>query len=232
MGEGPVACGPWKNDELSANTSSAEALPAAQRLALAYASARTRPVIFALLALDARLAAILRGRREPIATQLRLAWWRDVLAQPADVWPRGEPVLEMLRDWRDASGLAALPAGWEALLADELTPGAIADFVDARGRAFACLARELGASSPDDAARAARIWALADLAANLSDGPERSLVVDYGRTLPPPPVLPASLRPLAVLAALGAAALRRGGGLLLAGPSSALLALRIGMTGR
>jgi hypothetical protein len=33
----------------------------------------------ALLALDARLAAILRGRREPIAAQLRLAWWREML---------------------------------------------------------------------------------------------------------------------------------------------------------
>jgi hypothetical protein len=35
-----------------------------------------------------------------------------------------------------------------------------------------------------------------------------------------------------VLAGLGAAALARGGGPLLAGPGSALLALRIGMTGR
>src|SRR5690242_8446668 len=119
-------------------------LPAPQRLALAYAPARSRPVTLALLALDARLAAILRGRREPIATQLRLAWWRDVLARAPAEWPHGEPVLDALRGWRDPGGLAALPEGWEALLADDLTPGAIAEFVDGRGRAFACLARELG----------------------------------------------------------------------------------------
>lgn len=184
------------------------------------------------MALDARLAAILRGRREPVAAQLRLAWWRDVLAQPPARWPRGEPALDALRGWRDPSCLAALPDGWEALLADDLSPAAIAEFVDARGQAFACLARELGAASPEDAAAAARVWALADLSANVSSGPERSLVVDYGRAVPAPPRLPASLRALAVLAALGAAALERGGTPLLAGPRSALLALRIGMTGR
>lgn len=217
---------------MSGNTASLDDLPPPQRLALAYASARSRPATLALLALDARLAAILRGRREPIATQLRLAWWRDTLARPAADWPHGEPVLDALRGWRDPSGLASLPGGWEALLAEELSPAAIAEFVDARGQAFACLAAELGASSPEDAAAAARIWALADLAANMSEGPESALVVGYGRTLPPPPHLPASLRPLAVLAALGAAALQRGGGALLAGPGRMLLSLRIGMTGR
>lgn len=207
-------------------------LPPPQRLALAYAPARSRPATLALLALDARLASILRTRREPIATQLRLAWWRDTLARPAAEWPHGEPALEALRGWRDPSCLAALPGAWEALLAEELAPAAIAEFVDGRGQAFACLAVELGASEPEDAAAAARIWALADLAANMAAGPEHRLVVDYGRTLSPPPHLPASLRSLAVLAALGWAALERGGGPLLAGPGRMLLALRIGMTGR
>lgn len=207
-------------------------LPAPQRLALTYATARSRPAVLALLALDARLAAILRGRREPIATQLRLAWWRDVLGRPSAEWPRGEPVLDALRGWRDPAGLAALPEGWEALLIDDLTPAAVAEFVDGRGRAFACLASELGVERTDDAADAARIWALADLAANMSDGAERALVVAYGRGLPPTPRLSAALRPLAVLAGLGGAALARGGAPLLAGPGSALLALRIGMTGR
>ena len=217
---------------MSATTASADALPAPQRLALAYASARSRPATLALLALDTRLAAILRGRREPIATQLRLAWWRDTLVRPASAWPHGEPALDALRGWRDPSGLAALPGAWEALLAETLSPAAIAEFVDGRGQAFACLAGELGASAPDDAAAAARIWALADLAANMAEGPERQLVVDYGRTQPPLPHLPASLRPLAVLAALGRAALERGGGPLLAGPGRMLLALRVGLTGR
>jgi len=206
-------------------------LPPSQRLALNYASPRARPAILALFAVDARLAAILRMRREPIAAQLRLAWWRETLAKPSAQWPRGEPVLDALRGWRDASGLAGLAEGWEALLIDRLTPKVIAEFVAARGRAFACLARELGIKAVGDVEEAARVWALADLAANISDGEERALVVDHGRGWLPPP-LSASLRPLAVLAGLGARALRLGGVPLLSGPGSALLALRIGLTGR
>ena len=205
-------------------------LPPPQRLALSYAPAHARSATLSLLALDARLAAILRARREPIAAQLRLAWWRDILARPVAEWPRGEPVLDALREWRDPAELSGLPEGWEALLAEALTPEAVAEFAAGRGRAFACLAGEFGAE-PADAATAARIWALADLAANLSDGAERALVVEQARDLAPPP-LPGSLRPLAVLAGLGARALRRGGAALLSGPGSALQALRIGLTGR
>jgi phytoene synthase len=211
---------------------STEILQPPQRLALAYASARSRPSTLAVLALDARLAQILRGRREPLVAQLRLAWWRETLERPPVQWSTGEPVLDALRAWSDPAALAALPSGWEALLAEELTPRAIAQFADARGLAFAALSRELGVEAPERAAAAARIWALADLAANLSAGAERQRAVDYGRGLGLPPRLPASLRPLAVLGALGAAALARGGGDLLAGPRSALLALRTGLTGR
>lgn len=207
-------------------------LPMACRLALAYAPARSRPAIFAVLALDARLAQTLRGRREPIATQLRLAWWRDTLGRPVHDWPRGEPLLDALRGWRDPAALGALPAAWEALLVETLTPQAITEFIDGRGQAFAALADELGVERVEDAAAAGRLWALADLAANLSDGVERRLVVEVGRSLGAPPRLSASLRPLAVLAGLGAAALARGGGALLAGPAGMFLALRIGLTGR
>jgi 15-cis-phytoene synthase len=207
-------------------------LPAPQRLALAYAPARARPATLALLALDARLAAILRGQREPIATQLRLAWWRDTLARRADEWPRGEPALDYLRAWRDPAGLESLPEAWEVLLAEHLDPKAIAEFAGGRARAFACLAGELGVAASHDAMEAARLWALADLAANISDGAERRLVVECGRALPSPPRLPPSMRPLAVLAGLGARALRRGGALLLARPEDTFAALRIGCTGR
>lgn len=208
-----------------------EELPPAQRLALNYASRRARPATLALLALDARLAAILSQRREPIAAQLRLAWWRETLAKPSAQWPRGEPVLDALRGWRDTSTLAGLAEGWETLLAERLTGAAIAEFAAARGQAFACLAGELGVEATGGVEEAARIWALADLAAHLSDGAERALVVASGRG-PAPPRLAAPLRPLAVLAGLGARALRLGGGPLLNGPGSVLLALRIGLTGR
>lgn len=209
-----------------------EELPPAHRLALAYAPARTRGAVLPLLTLDGRLAAILRKRREVVLVQVRLAWWRDLLAQPVGQWPRGDALLDSLALWRDPAALVPLVDGWEALLADDLSPGMIAEFIDGRALAFAALARELGAADPAAARDAGRTWALADLAANLSDGAERDLVIDFGRTLAPPPRLPASLRPLAVLAALGHQSLRQGGGPLLDGPKSAWLALRTGFTGR
>jgi phytoene synthase len=209
-----------------------ETLPLPQRLALAYTPARSRPATLALLALDARLAAVLRGRREPIAAQLRLAWWRDRLASPPAEWPAGEPLLEALRRWREPAALGPLVDGWEALLAEELSPATIAEFADGRGQAFAALAHELGAPASDAAAQAARTWALADLASNMAEGEERNLVLASARALPPVPRLAPPLRPLAVLAGLGAAALAAGGRPLLAGPGSALRALRIGLAGR
>jgi len=207
-------------------------LPPPQRLALGYASSRSRAPFRSLFVLDARLGAILRSRREPLTTQLRLAWWRDMLGRPSSEWPAGEPLLAELAEWRDPTPLAALAEAWEALLADDLTTGVIAEFVDGRVSAFAALAVELGVERPQNAAEAAKIWVLADLAANIADGAERQLVVDYGRQLGAPPRLSASLRPLAVLAGLGASALAAGGGPLLAGPGSLLAALRIGMIGR
>src|SRR5690606_20839572 len=68
----------------------------AERLALAYAPARARTATLALMALDNRLGTIVRQMREPIAAQLRLAWWRDTLARPVPEWPQGEPVLAAL----------------------------------------------------------------------------------------------------------------------------------------
>jgi phytoene synthase len=208
-------------------------LAPAERLALSYAPARARSANLALLALDGRLAAIIRSRLEPIAAQLRLAWWRDMLARPPAEWPRGEPVLDALRAWRDPAPLAALADGWEALLAEALGEAEIDAFVEARADAFACLARELDVvHARAGAADCARLWALTDLAAHVADEGERRLLLARAARLPAPGPLPAELRPLAVLARLGAASLARGGGPLLAGPRSLFLALRTGLTGR
>jgi phytoene synthase len=213
------------------NTQLLSDLPPPQRIALAYAPARARPATLALLALDARMAAILRGRREPLAAQLRLAWWREMFALPTADWPGGEPLLESLRGWRDPAGLAALADGWEALLADELTPAVIDEFAAGRIQGFACLAGELGLEAEGNIANAARVWALADLAANVSVVDECRQVVALGRDLAVAP-LPKELRALAVLAGLGRAALDKNGAPLLSGAGSMLRALRIGLTGR
>jgi phytoene synthase len=206
-------------------------LPPVQRLALAYAPKAARPATLALLALDGRLAAVLRRRGEPVLAQMRFAWWRDVLGKPRAEWPRGDAVLGLLGEWRDPAPLVSLVDGWEGLLAETLEPETVDAFAAGRGQAFAQLAEELGARSDEAGVCGAR-WALADLAANIADPHERTMVVERARALPPGQRLPRALRPLAVLAALATRSLDSGGTPVLDGPGAAMLAVRVGIIGR
>jgi phytoene synthase len=208
-----------------------EQLSPERRLALAYAPAPARAATLALLALDAPLGATLQ-RREPMAVQLRLAWWREKLTELSPAEVNADPVLNALRAWREPACLAILPQAWEVLLADELDDAVLEEFASGRAEAFACLSAELQAQGRVEVIAAGKVWALADLAAHVSSASERRRVVEYGCRLPAPRPLPRVMRPLAVLAGLGYRALQRGGGPLLGGPASTLLALRIGLTGR
>lgn len=202
------------------------------RLALAWAPLRARPATAALLALDQRLGTILRQKRETMLAQIRLAWWRDRLGEPSDQWPRGDAVLDALRVWHDPAALVALVDGWEELLGEMLDETAIEAFAAGRARAFAALAAQLGAGEQaDKASSAARLWALADLASNLSDGAERNAVLILAGRAGAPSRLPRDLRPLAVLAGLAARSVQKGGAPLLAGRGSAAAVLRIGLVG-
>ena len=93
-----------------------------------------------------------------------------------------------------------------------------------------------GLGVPGDAAeaeRAAGEWALADLALHLGEGEERDRAMETTRSRPWRPArLPRLLRPLAVLHGLTRRAIARRGDELLDGPGAALLALRIGVSGR
>jgi phytoene synthase len=208
-----------------------EQLPPPQRLALSYAPSSARCRTLALLALDTRLAGLLRTRGEPVLAQMRLAWWRDILAAEPNGWPRGEPVLALLRNWREPARLVALVNGWEALLSDPLDATAIAEFASGRAEGFAQLAREV-ACDPAPATAAARAWALGDLAAHLADPAERDAVIEMAADFSPIAALPRPLRPLAVLAGLARRSLARGGTALLDGPGAALTAIRLGIAGR
>ena len=80
--------------------------------------------------------------------QLRLAWWRDRLAEPAAIWPRGEPLLALLAAWdSDRAALSGLVDGWEAQRVGE-DGGAALD----RARADAILALARMAQVPQTAA--------------------------------------------------------------------------------
>ncbi len=207
-------------------------LPPEQRLALAYAPRSARPAFAGMLALDTRLARIIRASREPMLAQLRLAWWREQLESTAPA-PAGEPLLELLSIWGEhRAGLVALVDGWEALLGDApLEASRLSAFAAGRGAAASALSQSLGLrKAAEEAERAAHNWTLADLAARLSHPEEvqnaRDLLAEAQWRRPR---LPPALRPLAVLHALAAGS--RGQGDLLQGPRSLATVLRVGLFG-
>ncbi len=210
-----------------------ETLPLAHRLALSYAPRQSRDAGLGLLALDARLAGIVRTDGEAIIAQMKLAWWRDRLSEDPANWPVGEPLLELLA----ASGirpdaLVGLVDGWEGLLAEKLTIASIDEFADGRGQAWQAVT-----PLPEDQLSIARQagveHAYFELYANLSDAEEKELAgarilgASWKKA-----ALPAALRPLAVLHGLARRALNRNEWQLLHGPGAMLAAMRVGILGR
>ncbi len=185
----------------------------------------------AALALDHRLAQLVQRTSEPVLGQMRLAWWRETLGQPAEDRPRGDAVLDTIAQHWDVAcqPLIGLVDGWEQLL-DDAPLGEGEALAFAHGRAGALLAA-LGyrATMADFAAAdaAAQVWALADLAAKVSDPDERTMLITMGTDAANQRAsLSARGRALAVLRALGARALAVGGQPLMTGRTAALAALR------
>lgn len=205
-------------------------LPELQRLALAHAPAFARHATGTLFLLDNRLAGIVRRQGEPVLAQMRLAWWRDTLSAPVSLWPAGEPLLASLREWPEPARLVAMVDGWEQLLAGSFDRPAIEAFAAGRAEGFRALAEAIGVD-PAGVVPAASTWALADLAANLSDPVERALAVETGLAIAPALPQARALRPLVILAGLGRRALNRGGVPLLDGRRAALVAFRLGLLG-
>ena len=211
-------------------------LPTLHRFALAYAPRAARAPTLALLALDARLAGIVRSGREAMLAQVRPAWWRDRLGEAAGTRPAGEPLLALLGTWGGhAASLVALVDGWEQLVGDVPLPASgFAALAAARGDGFATLAGLLG---EEDAAervrRAAHDWALVDIAAHLSDPAEREALAGLVAARDWTGIaLPRSVRPLAVLRGLAARSTRRGDDYPPHGPSALAAAVRLGLAGR
>lgn len=214
---------------------SEQSLPPERRIALAVTPAPLRPVLEALLLLDARLGEALARAREPLLAQVRLAWWRERLAEGPAAWPLGNPVLTHLAAcWLGPTeALVALVDGWEELLGEApLDQHAIARFAAGRGAAIAAFADIVGeAGFRDRAAKAGQRWALADFASRASDARERTAAFALARALPPCGPLARALRGVALLDGLAARAVARGEPLL-AGRAAALAALRLGLFGR
>ncbi len=184
-----------------------DGLDPVERLAVAYAPASVRAAWRGYLAFDHRLADAAREGRDPIMIQLRLAWWRDRMAEPAAHWPAGEPLLATLAAWdTERPALSAMVDGWEARNVGSDGGAALAS---ARIDAIEALARLGGARDESvlaDVRRAAAEW---------HDGKGEGAIR-----------LPRAMRPLAVLRGM---ALRGEDG----PPLARFLALlRLGMLGR
>lgn len=154
--------------------------------------------------------------------QIRLAWWRERLAETAAKRPAGEPLLALLGD--HAAAFAPLVDGWEALLGEAPLPrSSLSEFVDGRARALGNLAQLLGLPK-EPSERAGRSWALADIATRLSHPEERAHVATLSVEDEAFPDLPRAMRPLVVLH--GLASRNRNG------PIALLTAMRLGILGR
>lgn len=208
-------------------------LPMLQRLALSYGRKATRRALLAFLALDTRLAGIVRGSREPMLAQLRLAWWREQLASDPAGRPGGDPLIAALADWPDGgAGLVTLVDGWEAMTAPAPLPaGSFEALANARAGLFAAMAGD--AEVRANALRLGRNWALADIAAHLGQEAEHRAALDLARAQDWcwAPLSP-NLRPLAVLHGIAARNLTKGRPANHPTPGTLLAAIRMGLLGR
>ncbi|MFN3988812.1 MAG: squalene/phytoene synthase family protein [Erythrobacter sp.] len=204
-------------------------MPLASRIALAYCAREQRSALGAALALDRRLSQLVARTSEPILGQMRLAWWREVLQKEPQSRPQGDAVLDAIsRHWgTKCTALVALVDGWEYLLHPEPLDEAAASAF-AAGRAAALVAACTDeAQDSEPASTAGRVWALADLAAKVSDPAERMMLVALGRAEAKKRMrLTPQARAIAVLGALGARALARGGRPLMEGRSAAATAIK------
>jgi phytoene synthase len=207
-----------------------DALPLASRIALGHCPQAQRAALGAALMLDYRLSQLVARTSEAMLGQMRLAWWRETLQQPPAARPRGDAVLDAVSDsWaQTCAPLIALVDGWEYLLQPEpIDTAAARAFAEGRAAALVAACGYDAGTGREAAAVAARVWALGDLAARVSDAGERRALIALGLTearqrtrLTPPG------RALAVLGALGARALARGGRPLMEGRGAAVMAMK------
>jgi phytoene synthase len=172
--------------------------------------AKRRAAVGALWRLDAALGNALAGGREPLISQIKLAWWRQALEKlDSEAAPR-EPALaaaqaHLLPAGLSGAELAEMERGWAALLSpDPLSAGNLAGYASARGGLlFRYSARLLGGEFRAVEALG-EAWALIDLARHSGNAPDREAALAAARDRRTVGRCPARLRPLGMLAALAA----------------------------
>jgi phytoene synthase len=122
-----------------------------------------RSALTALWKLEARLFQLVAERREVMLAQIKLAWWRERLAQVADdpaALPKGEPLLaELAQHWCGRPTLAPLADAYEAIM--------IAEDMDALADAGTALAAAIDCGPSWGLVRTAQLAGESDLQAAL-----------------------------------------------------------------
>jgi len=216
-------------------------LDADRTLALTYVPAARRPALEALWRLDVAMGAVLAGGREPLISQIKLAWWRDSLEKLDGEKAPAEPVLEAVAELVLPSGvsggeLAAMEEGWTVLLSQEpLGSSELDRYAAARGALlFRFSARILGGESSPQTERAGEGWALIDLARHSNAEDAEAALLAAQRRLQEGVRWPTRFRPLGMLAALARRDAERGLAQLepQGAPARMLRMLRHRLTGR
>ncbi|HEX8668618.1 MAG TPA: squalene/phytoene synthase family protein [Allosphingosinicella sp.] len=209
-------------------------------LALSYVPARRRAAVEALWNVDLALGQVLVGGREPLISQIKLAWWREALEKLDAAPAPSEPALEaaarhVLPAGVSGAELARMEAGWAALLSPEpLTGEELATYATMRGGLlFRLTARLLGSASDAAAERAGEAWALVDLARHSGNAADAD-AVSAARSRGGERRWPSRLRPLGMLAALAARDAEEGARRWeeQGAPTRMLRMLRVRLTGR
>jgi phytoene synthase len=180
-----------------------------RRLALSYIPAAARQAVAALWRLDAALGAVLAGGREPLISQIKLAWWRDSLEKLDRERAPAEPALldaseHVLPRGVTGAELSRMEEGWAVLLTPEvLTSEELAHYAAARGGLlFRFTAVLLGGEGTPELEATGESWALVDLARHSGNEVDADSAILAARSRCGPRRWPSQLRPLGMLGAL------------------------------
>ena len=186
-----------------------------RRLALAYVPAAQRPALEALWRLDVSLGKVLATGREPMISQIRLAWWRESLEKLDHQPAPAEPVLRAVADQLlplglSGQSLARMEAGWAALASPHALEGEeLGTYARERGGILFHLSAQILCGQHPLVEEAGESWALVDLARH-SGEPDSSAAFALARPVPAAPLWPKRLRPLGMLWVLSRRDLARG----------------------
>lgn len=176
-------------DEKSPNETLPKAPP--DRLALdnpvllAMMPIAARPAVSAVWRFDAAMAGIVARAAggEAMLAQLRLAWWRDEIAELSRAKARPDPVLAALAEVAPITGESALEgllSAWEALLlAHPFDASEAIRHADRRGQAIEALTCAVLDVDVPAGSATGRSWAATDLALHVGDPDIRAALFDH-----------------------------------------------------